>query len=870
MEKTESFDIANLFGHKGKCDPGNNEVVAGFWFEPCEMQVNATTKPIGVVMKTLCASLEALYDDETSKCERHDTDPFIINGKNIGSLDEYPMQCEEKKAMQFWSFREDPRSWYIRRDNPGGAIVSMDCCDAPHLHTCTKRSSSCMKDDGSMLTKLVEPERARCNINFEEVMTGWKVTSKDCPKGYAKVVTTCCSTSRPNYADAPAKRYDDSTAEFAVMLTKDEEIVNENTPEFEDPPPVGGPLFDSVIVQEGASNVDAAVLYGGKENWAEAAHKSIPGDSTCKRKLDSEAAGDLSEALKTCSALGVVSDVQKRDGNKFLKASVTVGISFEGAWGIRAVSRAFKGALVVTHVASGVERLVVTIDLEPMMVIESKGATAGNLQKVEAYFMSVAGLYRFSLYGVYDTEGDIAAFEDSDPNNRPDTLLFKQYSHCNARMWTVLNSVNLDRCLAPEEEAAVMTQDASSDALTEKGKMKLPNLDFDGAFLSLKLSMDLLASYFIFQGVFTFLGMKVSIDVSIKPGKAEDGGGIHMTFLFEWRAGSVFIGSIEGYFGVAPLDFEALLGGDFSALLDIKFMLSVSIKPNFLNLIIMVVEFAIKLVLKIVLMIILLVIEVCQIAVEIAQVIVETAQKAVKFAQRLLNAVERMVQKRVDKKRAEEDGYVKMEWTIANVLEPLTQRGEDFCEEKIEGHGNGGCYLVDGHRTCAYSMIGAGSLPAHCAQFMANARSTINHDNGICCGFWKRISRAIQVVLVELLVMVMMLLLLYPRIYLKIYELILKAISIILDLAQQAIIAAIKAIGSFGNMGRVLNRNNRVIKRKFMMWIDKLVLMRITEIKLAAEFSPTSLGFACSIDMVLFSAEILLELSFSLDFPYVE
>jgi hypothetical protein len=167
-------------------------------------------------------------------------------------------------------------------------------------------------------------------------------------------------------------------------------------------------------------------------------------------------------------------------------------------------------------------------------------------------------------------------------------------------------------------------------------------------------------------------------------------------------------------------------------------------------------------------------------------------------------------------------------------------------------------------------MIGAGSLPAHCTQFMANARSTINHDNGICCGFWKRISRAIQVVLVELLVMVMMLLLLYPRIYLKIYELILKAISIILDLAQQAIIAAIKAIGSFGNMGRVLNRNNRVIKRKFMMWIDKLVLMRITEIKLAAEFSPTSLGFACSIDMVLFSAEILLELSFSLDFPYVE
>jgi len=28
-------------------------------------------------------------------------------------------------------------------------------------------------------------------------------------------------------------------------------------------------------------------------------------------------------------------------------------------------------------------------------------------------------------------------------------------------------------------------------------------------------------------------------------------------------------------------------------------------------------------------------------------------------------------------------------------------------------------------------------------------------------------------------------------------------------------------------MGRVLNKRNRVIKPKFMRWIDKLVLMRI-------------------------------------------
>jgi hypothetical protein len=53
-------------------------------------------------------------------------------------------------------------------------------------------------------------------------------------------------------------------------------------------------------------------------------------------------------------------------------------------------------------------------------------------------------------------------------------------------------------------------------------------------------------------------------------------------------------------------------------------------------------------------------------------------------------------------------------------------------------------------------------------------------------------------------------------------------------------------------------------------WIDQLVLLRIWEIKLAAEFSPLSLGFACSVDMVLFSVDIFFELSFSLDFSYIK
>jgi hypothetical protein len=192
-----------------------------------------------------------------------------------------------------------------------------------------------------------------------------------------------------------------------------------------------------------------------------------------------------------------------------------------------------------------------------------------------------------------------------------------------------------------------------------------------------------------------------------------------------------------------------------------------------------------------------------------------------------------------------------------------------YSQKKIKGPSAGGCYEVDGKRSCAYSMIEAGSLPDNCEQLMANAQALISEYNDRCCGFWKRISRLIQVVIVEVLVMVLLLLLLVPKIYLKIYEIALLVIMSVLKLAEAAIVAAIRAIGSFGNMGRVLNKRNRVIKPKFMQWIDKLVLMRIWEVTLAAEFSPTSLGFACSIDMVLFSQEINFSLSFSLDFSYI-
>jgi len=60
----------------------------------------------------------------------------------------------------------------------------------------------------------------------------------------------------------------------------------------------------------------AAAVYGGKANWPEAALRSVPGTSTCKRRLEDGATGDLSMALQTCSELG---DVHERQAGAYIR-----------------------------------------------------------------------------------------------------------------------------------------------------------------------------------------------------------------------------------------------------------------------------------------------------------------------------------------------------------------------------------------------------------------------------------------------------------------------------------------------------------------------------------------------------------------------
>ena len=96
---------------------------------------------------------------------------------------------------------------------------------------------------------------------------------------------------------------------------------------------------------------------------------------------------------------------------------------------------------------------------------------------------------------------------------------------------------------------------------------------FDGAFLSMKiggldfsnpmgLADALKEQYIIFSGRFTLMGFCIEIDMSIKPGSMEEGGGLKFSFYFSWSVvGSVSLLELGGHMDLVPMDISKLMVG---------------------------------------------------------------------------------------------------------------------------------------------------------------------------------------------------------------------------------------------------------------------------------------------------------------------
>ena len=165
------------------------------------------------------------------------------------------------------------------------------------------------------------------------------------------------------------------------------------------------------------------------------------------------------------------------------------------------------------------------------------------------------------------------------------------------------------------------------------------NPDFDGAFLSMRIGgfgsglsgamgakSNLANNYLILQGRVVLIGFSLQADISVIPGKMEDGGGIYASLFFEWSLGSLKLCEIEASLEFVPLDVENMLGFSILAeLWKIKISLSVTITPHVLNIIIVPIEVTLKVAISAVVVPILLALVVAWAVLEALRVVLEAA-----------------------------------------------------------------------------------------------------------------------------------------------------------------------------------------------------------------------------------------------------
>ena len=160
-----------------------------------------------------------------------------------------------------------------------------------------------------------------------------------------------------------------------------------------------------------------------------------------------------------------------------------------------------------------------------------------------------------------------------------DALLFLQEEMCGVMEWTPLSPGAVAGCQpapiiyddeAPSVDDAADNSTKTQAAVVDEDVVAL-RTEHDGIFLSMSLggvedtsakglykSKDeaLASNYLYFQARVSVLSFTVVVDISVKAGKASEGGGIMMYFKFEWALGSLLLAELEGNLDLVPLDLE--------------------------------------------------------------------------------------------------------------------------------------------------------------------------------------------------------------------------------------------------------------------------------------------------------------------------
>ena len=316
--------------------------------------------------------------------------------------------------------------------------------------------------------------------------------------------------------------------------------------------------------------------------------------------------------------------------------------------------------------------------------------------------------------------------------------------------------------VAPEAEE----QDAAPVVSAAEKKKK------EGLYMSLFLSMkaaDLAKNHFIFKGKFTFLSVIIIIDISMKFGSAEEGGGIFMLFKMIWRMGGMLIGKIKATIDVYPLDLEKLKGGDFTALTGITFALGLYIKIGALNKLIKVFEPVLKLVLLPLIIVLLIAIQVLAIALDIALFILEAVEKVLKVLSRVLDKIQARMTAKIDEQMTKLDYYKHRQNDKAFYADMMSKsnRGQ-WCKDNLQSSVQSGCVKVDGVQRCDYADVSAKNFPTDCEKTKKEWRKLKNAAHAKCCKLGPWIARIALGIKVAVLIVIMIVVVLVPQLIVKI------------------------------------------------------------------------------------------------------
>jgi len=310
---------------------------------------------------------------------------------------------------------------------------------------------------------------------------------------------------------------------------------------------------------------------------------------------------------------GSLTSMDASAGNFISRTRAHLSVGFSGEWRFAATSKAFRWSLSVVDATS---KHVVSIRV---------GFSRTHNLTLTAQLSP--GFYHVVLSGAHGNK-HISTEEESG-----DALWFQQKSHCNVTTWQPFTASTARGCQMPKpvkntlavsgegdddtpdppilDASANLTEGAGAplvavvdgnrakdmeedpDDPEAKKTRKYP--EHDGAFISLKIGgVDtssisgmmsakdaIMDNYIIIQGRIVILGFSVEMDLSIIPGKMEDGGGIYFSFVFKWTLGGIPLMEIGGFLDLIPLDIDGLLGiSIFETILDMWGSKSVEVYPK--------------------------------------------------------------------------------------------------------------------------------------------------------------------------------------------------------------------------------------------------------------------------------------------------